>query len=185
MPAQVLHIADVRVESHEGAVIPDIVAVSRGGRSLFIEITVSHGIGRPKLRQLRKSNQAALEIRLAEADAWLAPEALQSKLVNDVRCKRWAFHPQQRKAEEFFYHQARSAARQARQDNRARAAFLREVVKARAPKRNVRVGTSPEAVADIRRFDEFSQDFARAHGRPPSLDETLAFWARLRRERKT
>jgi hypothetical protein len=184
MPAQVLQIAEVRIESHEGAIIPDIVLVSRGGRSLFVEITVSHGVDRPKLRQLRKANQAAIEIRLTESDGWLTPEELRSKLANDVRSKSWAFHPRQRNTEEIFYRQARSTARQAREERRTHAAFLRKAVRPPTLTRKVRVGTSPEAVADMLLFDEFSLSFACTHGRAPSLDETVEFWTRLRRERK-
>jgi competence protein CoiA len=67
-PARLVRIDSVRIEPHVGQLVPDIV-LARRGRELFIEIAVTHLVDRKKLRTLRRSGQATVEIRLDSEDA--------------------------------------------------------------------------------------------------------------------
>ncbi|MBY3181367.1 hypothetical protein HFO24_06740 [Rhizobium laguerreae] len=61
-PLQSIVLTDVRLESAEGDLIPDIVAISPDGRRLFIEIKNTHGCPPEKLEKLRSMDVDVLEI---------------------------------------------------------------------------------------------------------------------------
>ncbi|MBY3386537.1 hypothetical protein [Rhizobium laguerreae] len=61
-PLQSIVLTDVRLESAEGDLIPDIVAISPDGRRLFIEIKNTHGCPPEKLEKLRSTDVDVLEI---------------------------------------------------------------------------------------------------------------------------
>ncbi|NEI50494.1 hypothetical protein GR217_22685 [Rhizobium leguminosarum] len=61
-PLQSIVLTDVRLESAEGDLIPDIVAISPDGRRLFIEIKNTHGCPPEKLEKLRSLDVDVVEI---------------------------------------------------------------------------------------------------------------------------
>lgn len=111
--------ADVRLDSSEltprvGSIVPDIL-VRRGGRSLCVEIVVTHDADRAKERQLRRMRLPAIRIRLEPQDGYLSPEALRNKLRDDVVCKSWIYHPKQGAVEAVFLKRLRQEQRELRQ----------------------------------------------------------------------
>lgn len=103
----------VRVEEHAGDFIPDIV-IETATTSLIVEVAVTHKVGRIKLRKLRRRNLPVVEIRLHADDSFLPRDALKRKLQQDLICKAWLFHPDQREAERTFVARYRQALAQAR-----------------------------------------------------------------------
>jgi hypothetical protein len=85
----------VRVEQRDDGFIPDIVIESRG-KSLIVEVAVTHKVARAKARRLRRRNLPAIEIRLDTGDALRPRAELRDKLQAASDCKVWLFHPDQR-----------------------------------------------------------------------------------------
>ena len=162
-------IDEISLEKRIGSITPDIVIGSRGKR-LLVEIFVTHKIDSSKTRKLRKLDLPAIEIKLSEEDAILSPDDLTEKIKHDLDCKRWVFHPAQREAERSFIKKFRAAvANERRPMQRAPSVdWQRRPFKSQSstPKSTKNV---PE-IAD----DEAATRFYRAHGRYPSLEESLA-----------
>lgn len=105
LPQGSLSIQHVSVEEHTGDIIPDILVTSDIGH-LIIEVAVTHKVDRAKLC---RRNLPAIEIHLHAGDSFAPHDALRRKLQQDLKCKAWPFHPEQRHAERTFADMYRQA----------------------------------------------------------------------------
>jgi hypothetical protein len=103
-------VSSATLEPRLGAIIPDVVLSTDQG-PIAVEIVVSHGVDRQKLRALRRLNLPALTVRLQPEHQWLTPDRLRAMLCDDESCKDWVFHPNQRDTERDWYKKRRGARR--------------------------------------------------------------------------
>lgn len=180
IPERVVRIDQVEAECRIGSIVPDVVITS-AGRRLLIEITVAHPCDRAKLRELRRSDLATLEIRLSDSDAWLTREQLRDQLESGLRGKRWLFHPRQRNAEGEFFRDVRAAARKLRMERRNQQQ-LRQHLPVRARAKSLIPTARSVSSTEWREVDRFAADFERLHGHFPLLADTKAYYAKRRRK---
>ena len=81
-------IESVAVERKLGSIIPDLI-VKINGRELLVEVTVTHGIDRDKLRKIRDLGVSCVEIDLSDNERGLAREELEKIVVDGIAHKRW------------------------------------------------------------------------------------------------
>lgn len=81
----------VELEKRFDNVVPDIVVYSHG-KSLFIEIFVTHKIDDNKHSKLREKNISTIEIDLSKIDRQITYEELKRILISDCSEKRWVFN---------------------------------------------------------------------------------------------
>ena len=81
-------IESVVVERKTGSIIPDVI-VESSGRTLLVEVTVTHGVDDDKLRRIRELGLSCLEIDLSAAPRDLGPEELEKIVVDGTAHKRW------------------------------------------------------------------------------------------------
>lgn len=163
---------EVNIECAAQGFIPDIVVTSNN-KKLLIEVAVTHLVDRNKMRHIRKHGLPAIEIRLDWSDALLTKAELSKKLILDVNCKHWLFHPFQKEAEAEFFAKLRNAIR------------FKKRVPLDTPLQNVnrpkwapaQYGVGHDWVA----FDRVGNEFFRIHGRWPSVDECLRLWPWMRK----
>jgi hypothetical protein len=98
----------VQAEPHYGSFKPDIELQMRG-KTLFLEIAVTHRVGTRKRRVLRKHGVPAIELRLNQEHALLEPEELKSIIQSDENIKYWLYHPRENKAIHTFFKKYREA----------------------------------------------------------------------------
>ena len=79
----------IEVERKLQSIIPDVI-VKIGGRRLLVEVTVTHGVGREKLRKIRELGLSCVEIDLSDADRNLAREEIEKFVVDENSRKRLA-----------------------------------------------------------------------------------------------
>lgn len=103
----IVDIDQVLIEQDCGNYRPDIIIISKQ-KQLIVEIAVTHRVERKKLRDIRKDNIAAIEIRLKPKDAMLDREELKDKLQNTLDNKHWLYHPRKPQADMKFYEIYRS-----------------------------------------------------------------------------
>ena len=87
-PQQRYSIESVAVERKLGSIIPDVI-VRINGRELLVEVTVTHGIDRDKLRKIRDLGVSCVEIDLSDTERGLAREELEKIVVDGIAHKRW------------------------------------------------------------------------------------------------
>ena len=78
----------VEVERKLQSIIPDVI-VEISGRKLLVEVTVTHGVGREKLRKIRELGLSCVEIDLLDAERNLGREELEKFVVDENSHKRW------------------------------------------------------------------------------------------------
>jgi hypothetical protein len=88
-------LTEVVLEHRLGRVIPDIVCRA-DSHEMLIEITVHHPIGHIKQERLVELGLPVLEIDLRRRTGLVTREELSKILVDEVDCKRWAYHPRLR-----------------------------------------------------------------------------------------
>ena len=81
-------IESVSVERKLGSIIPDVI-VRINGRELLVEVTVTHGIDREKLRIIRELGVSCVELDLSNTERGLAREELEKIVVDGSAHKRW------------------------------------------------------------------------------------------------
>ena len=72
--------------------IPDIVLQS-GDKFLIVEICVTNPVNVEKLEKIRQNNEHTIEIKLTADDALKTYKVLEHKLLEDIACKKWIYHP--------------------------------------------------------------------------------------------
>ena len=87
-PQRRYSIESVTVERKLGSIIPDVI-VRINGRELLVEVTVTHGIDRDKLRKIRDLGVSCVEIDLSDTDRGLSREELEKIVVDGIAHKRW------------------------------------------------------------------------------------------------
>ena len=90
-PQRRYSIGSVAVEQRLGSVIPDVI-VRINGRELLVEVTVTHGIDRDKLRRIRDFGVSCLEIDLSGIDRGLTREELEKIVVDGIAHKHWLYN---------------------------------------------------------------------------------------------
>lgn len=95
---QRLELRDVAVEQRTGNVIPDIIcgATDTGGQDLgplMIEVTVSNPLDEERVRRLRATGNACIEIDLSATGGRISREDLQQVVLRSTAIKRWIFFP--------------------------------------------------------------------------------------------
>jgi hypothetical protein len=167
VPRGSIAIDDVRVEAHAGDITPDILITS-AATSFIVEVAVTHKVDRIKLRKLRRRNLPAIEIRLQGHDSFLPREMLKHKLQQDLGCKVWLFHPDQRNAERTFaamYRQALARARHRPPVTFAPSSYRQQ------PTVRAHVPSQPTKRSDWWEQNRFGEQFNRRHGHYPSIEE--------------
>ena len=81
-------IESVAVEQKLGSIVPDVI-VRIDGRELLVEVTVTHGTDRDKIRKIRELGVSCLEIDLSDSDRGLARDELERIVVEETGHKRW------------------------------------------------------------------------------------------------
>ena len=81
-------IESVEVERKLGSIIPDVI-VRINGRELLVEVTVTHGVDKDKLRKIRELCVSCVEIDLSDAERELTRDELEKIVVDGTRQKRW------------------------------------------------------------------------------------------------
>ncbi len=81
-------VESVAVEQRLGSIIPDVI-VRIKGRELLVEVTVTHGTDRAKIRKIRELGMSCVEIDLSDTDRDLAREELEKIVVDGTGHKRW------------------------------------------------------------------------------------------------
>ena len=89
--AKTIRIENVALEKRYGGVVPDVVVYS-GGKSLFIEIFVTHRIDDKKLDKLRETKISTIEIDLSKKTEIITTEELTDILLNDSEEKHWKYN---------------------------------------------------------------------------------------------
>ena len=90
-PQRCYRIESVAVERKLGSIIPDLI-VRISGRTLLVEVTVTHGVDSEKLRKIRELGVSCVEIDLSDAERELAREELEKIVVNGGGHKRWLYN---------------------------------------------------------------------------------------------
>jgi hypothetical protein len=163
----------VRVEQRDAGFIPDIVIESRG-KSLIVEVAVTHKVARIKSRKLRRRNLPAIEIRLDPSDSFRPRQELKDKLQAASTCKVWLFHPDQRESERQFLALIRGELKRSRQRRAAPLSFQpdRTVLREHIPHH-------VETCVSWKEYERVGEEFMRKHGRYPSLEECKRYWPHL------
>ena len=81
-------IESVEVERKLGTIIPDVV-VRVGGRTLLVEVKVTHGVDDEKLKKIRELGLSCVEIDLSDVERDLSRESLKKVIIDDTARKRW------------------------------------------------------------------------------------------------
>jgi hypothetical protein len=168
----VVPIKSSRVEFQEHGMRPDILLDTDFG-ALLIEVAVSHKVGRPKLRKLRRSGLAAIEVRLTPEDSWLSRQELTTKLASDLLSKFWLFHPRQRNAESEFLKDLRML----RRSERAQASVPATLAVHRSASRYMPRHLFEKIPLSRAECDRRVERFFAKNGRYPDLDECKRLWS--------
>ena len=91
VPQRCYSIESVTVEQRLGSIIPDVI-VKINGRELLVEVTVTHGVDRAKLRKIRDIGLSYLEIDLSDTGRDLTREELEKIVVDEITNKRWLYN---------------------------------------------------------------------------------------------
>ncbi len=84
-------IESVSVEQRVAGIVPDIVA-RIGGRRLYVEIRVTHGVDDRKLGKIKRMGISAVEIDLSSAPRDYPPEELEKLVVEGGAHKKWLYN---------------------------------------------------------------------------------------------
>lgn len=85
----------VEREGIRNGFIPDIV-IQSGNKFLIVEVCVTNPINEEKYIKIRQNNEHTIEINLSEDDALKSYKELEYKLLEDIACKKWIYHPMQK-----------------------------------------------------------------------------------------
>lgn len=83
----------VRTEPRLRGLCPDALVYEADGLPLLLEVVVTHDVDQAKLEKIREIGYAAVAIVLPRDNESLSPAELEVKLRDDIRCKRWMYHP--------------------------------------------------------------------------------------------
>lgn len=99
-PSKLLALNDVQEESRDySGIVPDIVATI-AGRTVFIEIAVTHPTGKEKLARLNALGHPAFEITLLKLPELPTKEELKELVLHSAKNRKWLFNPKQEELEE-------------------------------------------------------------------------------------
>lgn len=87
----VISIDSVVLENRSGNIIPDIIMISKG-RTLFVEIFVTHKIDETKKRKISELGVSTIEIDLSNCNREISKQELATFLVGDCKEKYWAWN---------------------------------------------------------------------------------------------
>jgi hypothetical protein len=88
---QILRFERVFLEKRIDRIIPDII-IEKQGRSLIIEITVTHGIDAIKKNRIKKLNISTLEIDLRNHVQHINADELEKILIYGIGNKNWVYN---------------------------------------------------------------------------------------------
>jgi len=153
---------------------------------LIIEIAVTHKVARAKLREVRRRNLPAIEIRLDPSDSLLRRELLRNKL-RDASSKVWLFHPDQREAEREFVSKFRALLVQRRtelhESTDRRRVPIPPFWEFRPSFWTTPSSSALPASSSGYVYDRKIEEFKRRHGHYPTLDEWRRLWPRVHKPR--
>lgn len=157
IPSKLVPFDSVSAEVRLGGVIPDIVATV-GGRTLLVEVAVSHFADPGKASLLAERGLAAVEIDLSGmVDGWSWP-SLKAAVVEQASCKKWLFNPKSARLRAEALREAEALASQADRSKLARDTRIRasqEFQRSRVPgfltaRQRLAEFLSPERTAEER-----------------------------------
>lgn len=158
------------IEKKIDDITPDVTLFSNG-KSLLVEIAVTHKVDRLKLRKFRHLGLPVIEINLSQHARNCSREELEKRLKIDIRSKKWLFHPSQRAVEKEFLLNYRAEVIRQRKiqhlSRRQRTSSAGAMKNSHAPLLSVTSGSSWSL-----HHDREIQKFHRSHGRYPTLEET-------------
>lgn len=97
-----LNLDEVKLESSQQGIIPDVF-VHVQGKSLMIEITVTHKTGDEKVLKARKQNVSILEINLEHFERDFSIEELENEIIYNTSNKKWLLNIKAEKLKEVAY----------------------------------------------------------------------------------
>lgn len=172
----------VRVEESVGSFVPDLV-LEADSLTLIVEIAVTHKVSRVKLRKIRKHNKPAIEVQLDAGDSFLPRDLLQKKLQFDLTSKAWLFHPGQRWEEQVFFMKLREARSSYRRFLRHEPWDEDSKEQINLPQLYIRQHAWSSIGSGSRHHqeecDRAMDEFFRANGRLPTMEECIRLWPRL------
>lgn len=98
-PAEYVLLQDVQLEKKFDRIVPDVIAKvvdpENEGQTypLSIEITVTNTIDDERMRRIRSTNLAALEIDLSRFGGIITREQLNDLVIEELVAKQWLHHP--------------------------------------------------------------------------------------------
>lgn len=125
IPSKTVSFDSVAAEVWLGGVVPDIVATV-GGKTLLVEVAVSHFADEAKVARLRERGLAAVEIDLSGMPAGWTWESLTEAVVGMASGKKWLFNPRSEGLLSEAGRDAEALAAKADRENAAREARVRE-----------------------------------------------------------
>lgn len=104
-----IKIDSVKLETKLDDIIPDIL-IQSGRKKLLIEIVVSNGISKEKLKKIRKIGIATLKIDarkivnklFKKGDYFLRDTSFENFLINETEFKSWSYNPKKEKIKAFL-----------------------------------------------------------------------------------
>lgn len=96
LEAQTVTVVDVALEQWVNPIKPDVVVTSSDGTRYLLEITVTHGIDRPKREKIEEMGIATLELDLRQWPRQINRKALTDMLLGNEPVATWVFHPRTR-----------------------------------------------------------------------------------------
>jgi hypothetical protein len=100
-------LTNIRLEKRIGSITPDLL-VDMDGKSLAIEIFVTHRVDAEKIEKLRKMGLSTIEIDLSDVERDLNKDLLEEIVVDGYDRKTWLHHPEV----DMRYEEAKSKAKQ-------------------------------------------------------------------------
>lgn len=95
---QRLELRDVALEQRTGTVIPDIICVAADAAGqdlgpLMVEVTVTNRLDEERIRRLRATGNACIEIDLSATGGRISRDGLQEAVLHSSAIKRWIYFP--------------------------------------------------------------------------------------------
>lgn len=83
----------VWLENRLGNIRPDVRATSKEGEALFVEIYVTHEVGKEKIKRIQELGISTIEVDLSDlSHASISDEELRSILIQGTERKKWLYN---------------------------------------------------------------------------------------------
>lgn len=154
-----------------GGIVADSI-ITCGGKSLIIELAVTHPIDKLKVRKLRRIGLPAIQIHLRREDSLMTRKEISNKIQKSVSAKEWVFHPKQKSIELGLLRQLRANRKKERAGRRTQRGST-ESITFRRRQLTKQGPASPNGWTSekIRKWDKFVYTYREKHGESPGGEE--------------